>query len=129
MKRQPIFLTLAEILEIQLDQITRYGGSPWVRDMGLLESAISMPYQSFGGQFLHRDLFEMAGGYAFYICGNHPFLDGNKRTALAAALVFLKMNGISVSDPKQKLYEAMLDLAQGKVRKEELSTLLRALQS
>ena len=123
------FLTLAEVIEIHTDQIQRYGGSDGVRDMNLLSSAIAMPYASFSGSFLHSDIYEMAAAYAFHICQNHPFVDGNKRTALASALVFLELNGISISDPKGKLYNAMINLATGKINKTEFAKLLKSLKS
>jgi death-on-curing protein len=63
---EPEFLTLDEILEIHRDQIERYGGDEGIRDSGLLESAVAMPQQSFGGEYLHRDIFEMAAAYAFH---------------------------------------------------------------
>ncbi len=92
--KEPLFLTLAEVIEIHNDQIKRYGGSAAIRNIGLLQSAIAQPPASFSGQWLHGDIFMMAAAYAFHICGNHPFIDGNKRTALASALVFLRLNGI-----------------------------------
>jgi death-on-curing protein len=123
------FLTLAEVIEIHTDQIQRYGGSDGVRDMSLLSSAVAMPYASFSGSFLHDDIYEMAAAYAFHICQNHPFVDGNKRTALASALVFLELNGISISDIKGKLYNAMINLATGKINKTEFAKLLKSLKS
>ncbi len=122
------FLTLAEVIEIHTDQIQRYGGSDGVRDMNLLSSAVAMPYASFSGSFLHSDIYEMAAAYAFHICQNHPFLDGNKRTALASALVFLEMNGISLLDPGGRLYNAMTNLATGKINKTEFAKILRSLK-
>jgi death-on-curing protein len=123
-----IFLTLAEVVEIHADQIQRYGGSDGIRDMNLLSSAIAMPYAVFSDSFLHSDIFEMAAAYALHICRNHPFVDGNKRTALASALVFLELNGISISDPEGKLYEAMMLLAKGEMNKTEFSGILRNLK-
>ena len=123
-----IFLTLAEVVEIHKDQIERYGGSSGIRDIGLLSSAVAMPYASFSSEFLHADIYEMAAAYAFHICQNHPFVDGNKRTALASALVFLELNGISISDPKEKLYDAMIKLATGKINKPEFAKILKDLK-
>lgn len=122
------FLTLAEVIEIHTDQIQRYGGSDGVRDMNLLSSAVAMPYASFSGSFLHSDIYEMAAAYAFHICQNHPFVDGNKRTALASALVFLEMNGISLLDPGGRLYNAMINLTTGKIIKIEFAKILRNLK-
>ncbi len=122
------FLTLAEVIEIHSDQIKHYGGIVGIRDISSLSSAVAMPYASFSGDFLHRNIYEMAAAYAFHICQNHPFIDGNKRTALASALVFLELNGISISDPDGKLYEAMMNIAIGKMEKEEFAEILRDLR-
>jgi death-on-curing protein len=80
----PLFLTVEEVLVIHEDQIAAFGGTLGLRDHGSLESAVAVPQTSFGGEFLHRDVFEMSAAYAFHIAENQPFLDGNKRTALAA---------------------------------------------
>lgn len=123
----PISLTVTEILEIHADQIHRYGGTPEVRDLSLLESALAPPQASFAGEWLHSDLYEMASAYAYHLCKNHPFLDGNKRTSLATALVFLEINGIPVFDPDQRLADAILQIAQGKMTKPNFADLLRKL--
>lgn len=125
--KEPLFLTLAEVIEIHNDQIERYGGHAAIRDLGLLQSAIAQPPASFSGQWLHSDIFMMAAAYAFHICGNHPFVDGNKRAALASALVFLRLNGIDCDDPRGKLLEAMLRMAKGELTKEEFARILREL--
>jgi death-on-curing protein len=124
---EPDFLTLAEVINLHADQIQRYGGTLGVRDLGLLESALAQPSASFGGEWLHRDLFEMAAAYAYHLCQNHPFIDGNKRTALVCALVFLELNGISLLDPKGRLKDAMLQVADGQMNKTALATLFRTL--
>jgi death-on-curing protein len=98
-----------------------------IRDRGLLESALAVPEASFGGEFLHPALFTMAAAYAYHIAENQPFIDGNKRAALGAALVFLDMNGIAIDDPKSRLYYAMMDIAARKMSKEGLSVLLEQL--
>lgn len=121
------FLTLAEVIEIHADQITRYGGSDGVRDINLLSSAVAMPYASFSGSFLNADIYEMAAAYAFHICQNHPFVDGNKRTALASALVFLELNDISILYPAGKLYHAMISIASGKQGKNDLAKIFKKL--
>lgn len=127
--KEIIFLTLAEVIEIHSDQITRYGGPHGVRDMNLLSSAIAMPQASIHGEFLHSSIFKMAAAYVFHISQNHPFVDGNKRTALASALVFLEMNGIIIFDSKGRLYEDILALAEGKVNKEEFAETLKNLHT
>ena len=121
------FLTLAEVVVIHTDQIALYGGSNGVRDINLLSSAVAMPYASFSGSFLHSDIYEMAAAYAFHICQNHPFVDGNKRTALASALVFLELNGVSILDPAGKLYHAMISIATGELDKNKLAAIFRKL--
>lgn len=127
--RALFFLTLAEVIEIHTDQIQRYGGREGIRDIELLSSAVAMPYASFSDQFLHTDIFEMAAAYAFHLSQNQPFIDGNKRTALASALVFLEMNGNTVFDLRSMLFDAMISLATGKLGKSEFAQILRALKS
>jgi death-on-curing protein len=127
MTGEVLFLTLAEVIEIQRDQITRYGGQTGFRDLDLLLSALAVPEATFGGEFLHKDLFEMAAAYAFHICKNHPFYDGNKRTALVCALVFLELNGRTIEDPGDVLYNAVMKLAEGKLYKHELADIFRRL--
>jgi death-on-curing protein len=75
----PVFLSLAEVLEIHRGQIERYGGPVGLRDLGLLQSALAMPAAGFGGRYLHGDLVEMAAVYLFHIVQNHSQLDGRLR--------------------------------------------------
>jgi death-on-curing protein len=124
---EPLFLTLAEVIEIHTDQIQRYGGQAGLRDLALLESAIAQPEASFAGEWLHADRYEMAAAYAYHLCQNHPFIDGNKRTALAAALVFLELNGITVLDPRGRLKNAMIRIASSKMSKQDFAKLLKKL--
>lgn len=77
-----VFLTLDEILESHQNQIDTYGGSHGIRDIGLLESAIAQPETSFGGHYLHEDVFEMAAAYLFHLVMNHPFVDGKDRKSV-----------------------------------------------
>lgn len=121
------FLEFDEVLAIHERQIERYGGSPGLRDQSLLESALAVPESTFDGEYLHSDLFEMAAAYAFHISQNHPFFDGNKRTGLLTALTFLDTNGITVGTPSPRLYEAMMQIAEGRMRKKELAALFRSL--
>ena len=125
----PLFLTLAEVIDIHTDQIARYGGQDGVRDFGLLESALAQPEASFAGEWLHHGLQEMAAAYAYHLCQNHPFIDGNKRAALACALVFLELNGLGIRDPRGRLKGAMLSIASGTMQKTEFARLLRTLRS
>ncbi len=128
-KEDIVFLTFSEVVEIHSNQIERFGGDPGIRDMGLLSSAIAMPYATFQKTFLHEDIFEMAAAYAFHICQNHPFIDGNKRTALASALVFLGLNNTEIADPKGMLYQAMISLASGSLSKPQFAEVLRKLHT
>lgn len=125
--KEPVFLTLAEVVEIHKNQIELYGGEDGIRDVGLLQLAMAQPQASYAGEWLHDDISMMAAAYAFHICGNHPFIDGNKRTALAAALVFLDFNEIIINDPHEKLLTAMLDMASGNLNKDEFAQTLRDL--
>ena len=126
---RPRFLTMSEVLLILQDQVRRYGGTYGVRDPGLLSSALAMPSATFEGRYLHRDLYQQAAAYAFHLCQNHPFVDGNKRTALAAALVFLSLNGVELADPKGELYELMMGVASAGVGKDQLAHRFRRLKA
>lgn len=127
MTGDPWFLTLEDVLLLHEQQLARYGGAAGVRDPAALDSAVATPKATFGGEFVHTDLFAMAAAYAFHIAENQPFLDGNKRTGLLAALVFLDLNGVAVRDPQGRLYQAMLDLAERRLGKDGLAHLLRDL--
>ncbi len=115
----PVFLTLDEVLALHEDQIRRYGGSPGLRDPGLLSSALGAVSATFGGQFLHQSLFEMAAAYLFHLAQNHPFIDGNKRVALASALTFLWMNELEIEADQDELIELVLSVAEGRATKAE----------
>ena len=120
-------MQLADVVRIHVDQIERYGSPAGIRDLGLLQSAIAMPQASFDGEWLHRDLYEMAAAYAFHVSRNHAFTDGNERTALASALVFLEINGISTQDPEGRLYETMIDVVSGVLDKLGLAQMFQGL--
>lgn len=123
----PEFLSVAQVLAIHALQIKRYGGAAGVRDRALLESAVAAPQATFDGEFLHAGLFDMAAAYAFHISQNQPFIDGNKRTGLLVALVFLDLNGISISATSPGLYDMMIALAEGRATKDDLAAFLREL--
>ena len=114
------FLTLSEIMLILEDQIRHYGGIYGVRDLNLLSSAIYMPESSFDGQYLHETIPAMAAAYTYHICQNHPFLDGNKRVALASSLVFLDINGYDFNCEEGELYNKVMNVAKGETKKQEL---------
>ncbi|MEM1203767.1 MAG: type II toxin-antitoxin system death-on-curing family toxin, partial [Acidobacteriota bacterium] len=117
----PSFLDLDEVLALHEDQIRRYGGMPGLRDLGLLSSAVAMPAATFEGEHLHEDLFAMAAAYLFHLAKNHPFVDGNKRIALAASLAFLWINGQRVEAQEDDLVDLVLGVADGSVSKAEIA--------
>lgn len=118
---EPLFLEAEDILELHATQLGVFGGGAGLRDRGLLESAVAQPQSSFGGEFAHDGLFAMAAAYLFHIVSNHPFIDGNKRAGLLAALVFLDLNGISISHPSEALYELTMAVAEGRIEKAAVS--------
>ena len=122
----PLFLTLDEVLLIHADQVRRYGGRGGVRDLGLLRSALAMPEASFDGVYLHAELAEMASAHLFHFARNHPFVDGNKRAALAAALVFLALNGRRLEAPDDDLTDRVMGVAEGRVAKAEAAVFIAA---
>lgn len=91
-------LTVEAVRAIHAEVLKAHGGSPGLRDAALLESAVAAPQASFSGEPLLKNALEAAAAYLFYLCRNHPFVDGNKRAALAACLVFLESNGL-LADP------------------------------
>ena len=120
------FLEVEDVLSLHADQVTLYGGEQGVRDRGLLESAVAQPRATFGGKFLHEDLFEMAAAYLFHIVQNHPFLDGNKRAGAVAALVFLDINGIEIDAPKGSMYDLTMSVATGQADKAQIAKYFRS---
>jgi len=121
----PVFLRFDEVVRIHHDQLERYGGHPGIRDVNLLKSAVAVPTAIFGGEFLHRDIYEMASAYLFHIVQNHPFVDGNKRTGAVAAVVFLFLNGIELNASEKKFGALVLGTAQGKNGKAEITAFFR----
>jgi death-on-curing protein len=123
---QPLFLDIEQVIEIHRSLIERYGGAEGVRDVGLLHSAIAMPQASFGGAWLHEDLFEMAAAYLYHLVQNHPFLDGNKRVGASAALVFLAVNDVEIEADEDGLVELTLAVARGEIGKQEIAAFFSA---
>ncbi len=121
------FLTLGELVDIHRDQIERYGGRSGIRDYDIISAVVGGARQTYGGRYLNSDVFEMAAEYVFYICQDHPFIDGNKRTALAAGLIFLELNGVTIRDEQGILYMTVMKLASGKIGKNEVADILRGL--
>ncbi len=131
-EREYLHLDAQAVLAIHAEVLAAHGGTPGLRDRGLLESAAAAPQASFGGTPLISDPVEIAAAYLFYLCRNHAFLDGNKRIALAAALVFLSANGL-LADPDRPSrriddWETLvLDVAASRIDREETTARLRKL--
>ncbi len=119
------FLTLEEVIDIHKAEISTAGGLEGIRDRVLVEASVYAPQATFEGKYL-MDLFEMAATYVQSIAGNHPFLDGNKRTALASGLTFLYLNGKSVAeDYPEQLAEKTLSLVNRDMSKDDFSKHLK----
>ena len=120
-------LSIETVVEIHAEVISKFGGLGGVRDENLLASAVLAPQSTFGGKSPYHDLVEIAAAYLFYICKNQPFIDGNKRTALIAAVVFLRINGIEPLPDSAEWEKLMLDVAASKINRDETTRRLRKL--
>jgi len=120
-------LTVEIVREIHAEAITRFGGSAGVPESALLESAVAAPQASFGGKSPYRDLAEVAAAYLYYLCRNHPFVDGNKRAALGACIVFLRLNGIEPRADGPEWEELVLAIAAGTLDRDSATARLREL--
>jgi len=121
--REPEFLSPAIIEQLHADSLALFGGSEGIRDRGLLESALASARNTYfyGG----GDLFDIAASYAFHIAEAQAYLDGNKRTAVAAALTFLQGNEANLRIDETLIYEAMIAIAKKRMTKAELADLFR----
>jgi death-on-curing protein len=113
----PRFLAVEDVLTLHLIAIEDQGGDASLRDRSLLDAAVAMPRQQFGGDYLHPDIPAMAAAYAFHICKNHPFVDGNKRAATAAMIAFLSDNGWVFEATADDAEPVILQLAAGSIDK------------
>jgi len=120
------FLSVDDVLLLHTDTVNTDGGSHGVRDHGLLDAAVAMPRQQFSGEFLHEDMAAMAAAYLFHIAQNHPFVDGNKRTAVMSALVFLQVNDIDRSPEQDELEAITRQVAAGELTKDSLTKWVRS---
>lgn len=125
----PKFLELSDVLEIHDLLIVRTGGTPGLRDEGLLDSALAQPKASFFGELLHPTIPEQAAAYLYHLSRNHAFLDGNKRrgTLWVAAVMqtFLQLNGYSLELSEDEKYNVVMQVAQGQMSKEDLAAYLK----
>jgi len=119
---EPAFLRVEDVEELHAMALDRFGGSPGLRDRNAFESAVHQPQNVFyyGG----GNLFDMAAAYCFHIGQAQAFLDGNKRTAAAAAIVFLETNGKPITGDSMRLYGALIDIANRKLDRGGLAEIL-----
>lgn len=122
-KTEPIWLDSRDAITVHDRQLAEHGGPSGVRDMGALESALSKPVNKWG--YGQTDLAGLAASYSFGIARNHPFVDGNKRTAWVLARLFLMLNGQTLRYEKEEAITAMLALAAGEISEEELTDWFR----
>ncbi|MEH2325564.1 MAG: type II toxin-antitoxin system death-on-curing family toxin [Nostoc sp.] len=120
----PRFLSIYQVLNIHQDEINSFGGTSGVRDEGLLDSALAQPQATFGGELLHRTIHEQAAAYLYHLAMNHPFIDGNKRTAFAVMDTFITLNGYSFNLSQEQAYNLVIQVVQREISKEELSAFL-----
>jgi death-on-curing protein len=121
---EPRWISKRAVLASHSEQITAHGGAEGLRDEGLLDSALGKPVNVFAYED-GADLFRLAASYAFGIARNHPFVDGNKRTALVVSLAFLNLNGLDVEASKEEFYFTFLRLAEGGLTEDELAAWFR----
>jgi death-on-curing protein len=119
------YLTLGEVVVLHRSIVERSGGAAGLRDLGALESALAQPRHTFDGVDLYPSLLQKAAALGYSLVQNHPFLDGNKRTAHAAMEVFLVLNGFEIEAPIDLQEQLMLGLAAGRVSRAELAAFLR----
>lgn len=122
----PIWISIDLVLAIHKRQLSEHGGLVGVRDPGLLESALARPRHLFAYNDPTPELTELAASYAFGIARNHPFIDGNKRTAAVACELFLELNGITITADDAEMYPIFLGLAEGSVSESELAVWLKS---
>ena len=120
-------LTVDMVQEIHAAAIRQFGGSDGVRELALLESAVATPQASFGGKSPYQDIAEVAAAYLFYLCKNHPFVDGNKRAALGACLVFLRLNDFEPQPDGPEWEELTMAIAANQLDREQTTERLRKL--
>ena len=121
-----VYLTAEQVLFVHYRLIRETGGEHGVRDLGLLESAVARPQSTFDRQELYPDVFEKAAALMESLINNHPFVDGNKRTGIASAVLFLQQNGISFSAKNADLEKFTLRVASSKAGRSEITKWLKS---
>lgn len=119
--KEPVWIREVEALAFHAQQIALFGGSDGVRDRGLLDSALARPQNLFAYAERALNLADLAAAYAFGISSNHPFVDGNKRTAMEVAFVFLEFNGMAIIASQEEACATFLKLAAGELTEAELA--------
>lgn len=122
---EPRFLNLDEVLYLHDESLKRFGGSAGIGDLGLIESALGSAQNAYW--YGRGGLFEIAAAYAFHIAESQAFVDGNKRAGTAAAIMFLKVNGVKIPKDDGSVYAALIDVANKKLDKIGLADVLRRL--
>ena len=118
MNEEPKWLDIDIVLDFHAEQLALFGGADGIRDRGLLESALARPINKFA--YGETGVAVLAAAYGFGIARNHPFIDGNKRTALASMIVFLGLNGIDLDAPQDAATAMLLSLAAGEITEDVL---------
>lgn len=118
------YLTLEQVLEMHDSFIEKFGGLKGVRDMNLLLSAIEIPKTSMFGEDLYPTIYDKAAAYLFHIVQNHPFNDANKRTGFGVTYLFLKANKVSILLNEEAFENLVVEVAKGKINKQEIAHLL-----
>jgi death-on-curing protein len=118
-------LSLAEVLYLHGEALKRFGGSPGVGELGLIESAVASAKNAYW--YGHGDVYDVAAAYAFHIAESQAFTDGNKRTGAAAALLFLATNDVRAPKDDGSFYRALIDVAEKRLDKPGLAHVLRRL--
>jgi len=122
----PRYVTQEEAENLHKQLINLYGGSLGLRDVSGLESALLQPQQTFSGVLLHPAIADQAAAYLYHIAKNHPFIDGNKRTALAVAYSSLKANGFNVLVSKDDLYNLVIQIVNNEIDKTAVTEYVKA---
>ena len=121
---EPEWLDVDIVLDFHAEQLALFGGPDGVRDLGLLESALARPINKFA--YGETDLSVLAAAYGFGIAKNHPFIDGNKRTALASIIVFLGLNGVDLDAAQDAAVAIVLAVAAGEIEEDSLARWITA---
>lgn len=121
----PYFLTVEQVEALHRRSLELFGGGEGTRDQSAFESAVAHPRNVYS--YAQGDLFDVAAAYCFHLAQAQAFVDGNKRTGAAAALIFLELNGYPITGDSMRIHEALIAIARGEIGKSELAELFREL--